>query len=267
MNYLRGIKPGMKTWIKGLGVLAIAVVAIGVNVAGFMKVRGGQQTQNVDQIATSIVSQQKQLTDLEELVKTAYIDESKEFLQPNLKKEDIDKMENGLSKIKVSAEDFGVSEADLPEETAEFAKKKDALQATVREVVQQFNLQVEVQKLFTNETIDFQNVTNDVIMASEVTETQIDEINEKVTALEKENWQANVQEYLSFAQAQLNRVQELEGIFSEMIVDGNITESATYDMYYYVADSVSQVRNPDLKAGLLEQLEIVSQQLGMGSVY
>lgn len=257
----------MKKVGKGLGLLAIAVLAIGINVVGLKKSKDNQQLQQVDQIAETIVSQKKQLTTLEEMINKAYIDEKKDFLQPTLTKEAVDKIESSLARIKVSAEDFGVNAKALPDEVATFAKKKEDLQIEFNGIKKQFNLQSEILALFTTEAIDWQTVTNDVVLAANVTEKQLNEIKDKLQAIEIPNWQANAEEYISFAEAQFNRIQELNASFDEMLVDNTITESATYDRYYSVSESIAQVRNPEIKAQFLEQLDSVSQQLGMGSVY
>src|SRR5699024_11142433 len=168
-----------------------------------------QQLQQVDQIAELIVSQKKQLTTLEEMIDKAYIDEKKEFLQPTLTKETIDKIENNLARIKVSAEDFDVNAKALPDEVSTFAQKKEDLQIEFNAIKKQFNLQSEILALFTNDTIDWQTVTNDVVLTTDVTEKQLNDLKDKLQAIEIPDWQANAEEYVSFAQAQFNRIQEL----------------------------------------------------------
>lgn len=257
----------MKKVGKGLGVLTIAILAIGINVVGFKRTKENQQLQQVDQIAESIVSQKKQLTTLEEMIDKAYIDEKKEFLEPTLTKETVDKIENNLARMKVSAEDFDVHAKALPDEVSTFAKKKEDLQIEFNGIKKQFNLQSEILALFTNDTIDWQTVTNDVVLTTDVTEKQLNDLKDKLQAIEIPDWRANAEEYVSFAQAQFNRIQELNANFDEMLDNDTITESATYDRYYSVSESIAQVRNPEIKAQFLEQLDSVSQQLGMGSVY
>lgn len=246
----------MKKVGKGLGVLTIAILAIGINVVGFKRTKENQQLQQVDQIAESIVSQKKQLTTLEEMIDKAYIDEKKEFLEPTLTKETVDKIENNLARMKVATSSGNA-----------LAQKKEDLQIEFNGIKKQFNLQSEILALFTNDTIDWQTVTNDVVLTTDVTEKQLNDLKDKLQAIEIPDWRANAEEYVSFAQAQFNRIQELNANFDEMLDNDTITESATYDRYYSVSESIAQVRNPEIKAQFLEQLDSVSQQLGMGSVY
>lgn len=267
LNILRRLLPGMKNFGKGMGVLLVAALAIGINIVGFQRVKGNQHAQKVEQVATTIISQQKQLADLQKIVATAYTNEEKIFLKPTLTSEDVNKMEASITRLRVSAEDFGIQAKDLPAEAKDIAQKKANLQAQVQRIADQAKLQSEVSRLFINETINWENVENDVIIGPKVTEQQISEVSQKVQKFEQTAWQANLIEYLSFAEAQVKRIEDLRTAFTEMLVDGNITEAATYDRYYSVSESLSQVRNPDVKAELLEQLNTISQQLGMGSVY
>lgn len=257
----------MKRFGKGMGVLIVAILAIGINVVGFQRVKRNQHAQKIEQVAATIISQQKQLTEFQKIVATAYTNDQQVFLKPTLTNEDVNKMEASVTRLRVSAEDFGIRAQDLPAEAKEIAQEKANLQKKVQRIVDQARLQNEVAKLFTNETINWETVENDVIIGPKVTEQQIAEVMKRVQSFDQPAWQANVEEYLSFAQAQVKRIEELRTAFAEMLVDGNITEAATYDRYYSVSESLSQVRNPEIKAELLEQLEPISQQLGMGSVY
>ena len=72
-------------------------------------------------------------------------------------------------------------------------------------------------------------------------------------------------EYLDYATAQVNRVNDLQASFEEMLNEGVVTESATYERYLSVTDSVAQVRNPELKEQFQSQLERISEQLGFGT--
>lgn len=257
----------MKNFSKGMGVLLVAALAIGINIVGFQRVKRNQHAQKIEQVATTIISQQKQLADLEKTVASAYTNNEQVFLKPTLTNEDVNKMEASVTRLRVSAEDFGIQAKDLPTEAKDISQEKANLQKKVQRIADQAKMQSEVARLFINETINWEIVENNVIIGPKVTEQQINEVSQKVQKFEQSAWQANLVEYLSFAEAQVKRIEELRTAFAEMLVEGNITEAATYDRYYSVSESLSQVRNPDVKAELLEQLETISQQLGMGSVY
>lgn len=257
----------MRKVVKGIGVVAVAVSAIAVNVIGYQRVKANQQEQQVEQVASTIISQEKQLAQLQVAVQSSYLNQSEIFLRADLTADDVAQMEKKLANIQTTAEDFGIHPEELPENAKAMAQEKTNLQAKLQSIVAQFQSQVALTKLFTNQTIDWQTVTNDVILAKEVTNEQIEQVKKQVTAIEKQPWQKNLEEYISFAQAQSDRINELQKDFEVMLVDGEITEAATLEAFYRMSESVAMVRNPELKSEFLDQLDQISQQLGLGSSY
>lgn len=69
-------------------------------------------------------------------------------------------------------------------------------------------------------------------------------------------------EYLDYAEAQVSRAKALTKSFDEMLQEGIVTEAATYERYLSAIDSVTQVRNPELKEQFQTQLSQISEQMG-----
>lgn len=257
----------MKKFVKGIGVAVVAASAIAVNIIGYQRVKANQQEQHVEQVASTIISQEKQLEQLQTAIQSCYLDESEIFLRADLTADEVMMLEKKLVNIQTTAEDFGIRPEELPANAKAMAQEKTTLQAKLQSVVAQFQSQVGLTKLFTNQTIDWQTVTNDVVLATEVTNEQIEQVKKQVAAIEKQPWQKNLEEYISFAQAQSDRINELQKDFEAMLVDGEITEAATLEAFYRMSESVAMVRNPELKSEFLEQLDQISQQLGLGNSY
>ena len=254
-------------WVKGVSVLIVAGVAVGVNVLGYTKTKQAQQAQRIEQAVTTISNQQKQLETIQTAIDAAYEDETQDLLKPNVTVESMTKIENNLNRLKVTAADFSLSAKDLPAEVESLGQQKAQLQTQLQIVSDKVKLQQQLLKLFTNESINFQEAINDVIIQPDATLKEIETIREAVTLLPGEQWQAMMKEYLDYAQAQVSRANDLRTSFEEMLDDGKVTDAATYERYLTAADSITQVRNPELKETFQTQLNQIGEQLGFGSIY
>ena len=252
-------------WLKGISVVIVATLAIGVNILGFAKTRKDSQEQQIEQAVVTINSQAKQLDSVKKSINAVYVDETQDLLQPNTTVEQITKIENELNRLKVTASDFSLSASDLPAEVENLSQVKSQLQTQLQAVRDKVKLQEKLIKLFTNETINFNQVTNDVIIRKDTTLAEIEELREAVGNISGDQWKTMMNEYLDYATAQVNRVNDLQASFEEMLNEGVVTESATYERYLSVTDSVAQVRNPELKEQFQSQLERISEQLGFGT--
>ena len=255
-------------WLKGISVVIVATLAIGVNILGFAKTRKDSQEQQIEQAVVTINSQAKQLDSVKKSINAVYVDETQDLLQPNTTVEQIIKIENELNRLKVTASDFSLSASDLPAEVENLSQEKSQLQTQLQAVRDKVKLQEKLIKLFTNETINFNQVTNDIIIRKDATLAEIEELQEaveKISGDSGDQWKTMMNEYLDYATAQVNRVNDLQASFEEMLNEGVVTESATYERYLSVTDSVAQVRNPELKEQFQSQLERISEQLGFGT--
>lgn len=254
-------------WLKGTSVLLVAGIAIGINLIGFMKTRQNQQQQQIEQAVTTIKSQKQQLEELNKAINGTYLDQTQDLLRANLTSNDVTKIENHLNGLRVTAEDFSLSAADLPTDVENLSQEKAALKDQLQDLIGKINIQEQTTNLFTNEKVNFQTVTNDVIIKKETTLKKIEDIRKSLPSFQAGKWTTLIEEYLGYTTAQVTRADDLTASFKEMLKDGVITEAANYEQYLIAADSIAQVRNPELKGKFEAQLNQVSEQLGLGITY
>lgn len=249
-------------WLKGVSVFIVALIAIGVNVLGYMRTKESQEAQRIEQATNTINSQQKQLEIVRSAIEEASVDETQDLLQPTLTVTQVTTIENQLERLKVSAADFSLNASDLPSDAEKLSQEKTELQAQLQLIREKIDVQTSLTNLFTNETINLEVATNDVVIRQDVTLDEITKIRDAVTDLPGEQWATLMNEYLDYAEAQVSRAKALTKSFDEMLQDGIVTEAATYERYLSAVDSVAQVRNPELKEQFQTQLSQISEQMG-----
>ena len=249
-------------WLKGVSVFIVALIAIGVNVLGYMRTKESQEAQRIEQAVNTINSQQKQLEIVRSAIEEASVDETQDLLQPTLTVTQVTTIENQLERLKVSAADFSLSASDLPSNAENLSQEKTELQAQLLLIREKIDVQTSLTNLFTNDTINLEVATNDVVIRQDVTLDEITKIRDAVKDLPGEQWATLMNEYLDYAEAQVNRANALTKSFDEMLQDSIVTEAATYERYLSAVDSVAQVRNPELKEQFQTQLSQISEQMG-----
>ena len=249
-------------WLKGVSVFIVALIAIGVNVLGYMRTKESQEAQRIEQAVNTINSQQKQLEIVRSAIEDASVDETQDLLQPTLTVTQVTTIENQLERLKVSAADFSLNASDLPSDAENLSQEKTELQAQLQLIREKIDVQTSLTNLFTNDTINLEVATNDVVIRQDVTLDEITKIRDAVKDLPGEQWATLMNEYLDYAEAQVSRAKALTKSFDEMLQDGFVTEAATYERYLSAIDSVAQVRNPELKEQFQTQLSQISEQMG-----
>lgn len=249
-------------WLKGVSVFIVALIAIGVNVLGYMRTKESQEAQRIEQAVNTINSQQKQLEIVRSAIEDASVDETQDLLQPTLTVAQVTTIENQLERLKVSAADFSLNASDLPSDAENLSQEKTELQAQLQLIREKIDVQTSLTNLFTNDTINLEVATNDVVIRQDVTLDEITKIRDAVKDLPGEQWATLMNEYLAYAEAQVNRANALTKSFDEMLQDSIVTQAATYERYLSAVDSVAQVRNPELKEQFQTQLSQISEQMG-----
>ena len=249
-------------WLKGVSVFIVALIAIGVNVLGYMRTKESQEAQRIEQAVNTINSQQKQLEIVRSAIEDASVDETQDLLQPTLTVTQVTTIENQLERLKVSAADFSLNASDLPSNAENLSQEKTELQAQLQLIREKIDVQTSLTNLFTNDTINLEVATNDVVIRQDVTLDEITKIRDAVKDLPGEQWATLMNEYLDYAEAQVSRAKALTKSFDEMLQEGIVTEAATYERYLSAVDSVAQVRNPELKEQFQTQLSQISEQMG-----
>ena len=150
-------------WLKGVSVFIVALIAIGVNVLGYMRTKESQEAQEaqrIEQAVNTINSQQKQLEIVRSAIEEAYVDETQDLLQPTLTVTQVTTIENQLERLKVSAADFSLSASDLPSNAENLSQEKTELQAQLQLIREKIDVQTSLTNLFTNDTINLEVATN-----------------------------------------------------------------------------------------------------------
>ena len=147
-------------WLKGVSVFIVALIAIGVNVLGYMRTKESQEAQRIEQAVNTINSQQKQLEIVRSTIEEAYVDETQDLLQPTLTVTQVTTIENQLERLKVSAADFSLNASDLPSNAENLSQEKTELQAQLQLIREKIDVQTSLTNLFTNDTINLEVATN-----------------------------------------------------------------------------------------------------------
>lgn len=129
-----------------------------------------------------------------------------------------------------------------------------------------FRIQKDVNDLFTKPVSNWQTAKNDVIIKEKLSETTIGDVREQVKMAAESKWTELVDQYLTYAKAQVDRAAEIQKELDGMLKDGKVTEKATYEAYLNLVNSIAQVRNETLKEKFEKSATTISEQIGMGTV-
>lgn len=230
-----------KPLLKTLTVVAVGVGAIAICLVGYRQNNQRQYQQRVEYAQTAIASETDGIASLKKEVASLYLNEDHTFLKAGISADDISQLVGKLSMIKVSGEEYGIE-----------AKQK---------------IQEATDKLFTKGVSNWQKAENDVIIKKDLKETDVGSIRENLNFFEEDKWTALVKEYLGFADAQLDRVTKLQKEFDRMLKDDKVTDAVTYENYLSAVDSISKIRNKDLKEKYTKLAETVASQMGYAGYY
>lgn len=256
-----------KPILKALGVIIIGIGAVVICVIGYLGNNERQHQQRVGYAQTAITDQSQDLEALMNDTRALYNDESLVFLRPGITQEEIDGITNRLSSIKVSANDFGIEPEDLPDGAAEIANQKTAIQSQLDDANSKFKMQQQIDGLFVAPVPNWLVPVNEVVIREDLTVDEVTEISNRLMQLADGEWKAVANEYLTYANAQIERVTGLQNTFNAMLVDGVVTDEVTYQGYLEAVASISEVRNEVLRQQFTEQAQLVATQMGYYSSY
>lgn len=255
-------KPVLKT----LAVLAAGAGALTVCFVGYKANTNKQYEQRVQYAKTALDKDQTELSAIEQSIKAFYKDDKQVFLKNDIKDTDLSQTGAKLDSLKVSAEEFSIAEKDLPKSAGTINQEKERLNHLMDDAEIKYKIQQSVNALFEQPVKTWDKATNDVIIKEKLKETEMGEIRERVSLMDKEDgWTKVVKEYLDFATAQLKRANTIQASIDKMLKNGEITKSATYESYLSLVDSISQVRNAKLKENFTKSAQAISKQLGVSS--
>ncbi|MDT2684978.1 hypothetical protein [Enterococcus gallinarum] len=256
-----------KPLLKTLTVVAVGVGAIAICLVGYRQNNQRQYQQRVEYAQTAIASETDGIASLKKEVASLYLNEDHTFLKAGISADDISQLVGKLAMIKVSGEEYGIEEDALPAEAKEIQKQKQAIDDELKDIEAKQKIQEATDKLFTKGVSNWQKAENDVIIKKDLKETDVGSIRENLNFFEEDKWTALVKEYLGFADAQLDRVTKLQKEFDRMLKDDKVTDAVTYENYLSAVDSISKIRNKDLKEKYTKLAETVALQMGYAGYY
>jgi hypothetical protein len=256
-----------KPLFKTLTVMVVGVGAIAICLVGFRQNNQRQYQQRVEYAQNAIASESDSIESLKKEVATLYLNKDQTFLKSEISADDISKLVAKLGMIKVSGEEYGIEDSALPATATEIQTQKEAIDNELKDIEAKQKIQEATDKLFTKEVSNWQKAENNVIIKKDLKETDIGNVRENLNFIEKDKWTELVTEYLGYADAQLERVTKLEKDFNEMLKDDTVTEAVTYEKYLAAVDSISQIRNEDLKEKYTKLAETVASQMGYSGYY
>lgn len=256
-----------KPLFKTLTVVAVGVGAVAICLVGYRQNNQRQYQQRVEYAQTAIASETDSIASLKKEVASLYLNEDRTFLKAGITADDISQLVGKLSMIKVSGEEYGIEENALPTDAKEIQKQKQAIDDELKDIEAKQKIQEATDKLFTKGVSNWQKAENDVIIKKDLKETDVGSIRENLNFFEDDKWTALVKEYLGFADAQLDRVTKLQKEFDRMLKDDKVTDAVTYENYLSAVDSISKIRNKDLKEKYTKLAETVASQMGYVGYY
>ena len=256
-----------KPLLKTLTVVAVGVGSVAICLVGYRQNNQRQYQQRVEYAQTAIASETDSIASLKKEVANLYLNEDRTFLKAGITADDISQLVGKLSMIKVSGEEYGIEENALPADAKEIQKQKQAIDDELKDIEAKQKIQEATDKLFTKGVSNWQKAENDVIIKKDLKETDVGSIRENLNFFEDDKWTALVKEYLGFADAQLDRVTKLQKEFDRMLKDDKVTDAVTYENYLSAVDSISKIRNKDLKEKYTKLAETVASQMGYAGYY
>ena len=242
-----------KPLLKTLTVVAVGVGSVAICLVGYRQNNQRQYQQRVEYAQTAIASETDSIASLKKEVASLYLNEDRTFLKAGITADDISQLVGKLSMIKVSGEEYGIEENALPADAKEIQKQKQAIDDELKDIEAKQKIQEATDKLFTKSVSNWQKAENDVIIKKDLKETDVGSIRENLNFFEDDKWTA--------------LVKELQKEFDRMLKDDKVTDAVTYENYLSAVDSISKIRNKDLKEKYTKLAETVASQMGYVGYY
>lgn len=253
-----------KPLFKTLTVLFVAIGALAICLLGYRQNNQKQYEQRVAYAKTAISAEKASLETIAEEIGELYSNDDRTILKKDLEQEDVSKLVAKLAAIKVSADDYGIDDDALPSDSQEIQDQKSALDDELKDAEAKIKLQVATDDLFTKGVSNWQKAENDVIIKADLKDTDVGNVKENLGFFADDAWKDLVKEYLGYADAQLDRVAKLDESFKSMLKDDAVTSEVTLEKYLAVVESISQVRNEELKEKYAKLADSISTQMGYG---
>ncbi|WP_428221787.1 hypothetical protein [Enterococcus faecium] len=254
-----------KSLLKTAAIVVAGAGAITVCFFGYRVNASKQYDQRVSYAETAIKREEASLKEIKKEIRDLYQNKEQVFLRSGLKEDEITKVGNKLDSIKISADDFGISDKDLPKNVAAAKSEKEELNRQMADAEIKFMIQSRVNGLFTKAVSNWHSAKNDVIIKDTLKDTDAGEIRERLNLMDDSQWKDVIIDYLEFASAQIKRATDIQKAVDKMLKDDKVTKEATYEAYLNLVNSIAQVRNEDLKEKFEKAADEIGRQIGVAA--
>lgn len=208
--------------IKTIAVAAVGIGAVAICFVGYRENNNKQYQQKVSYAETAVEKDQERLKEVDSDLTSLYSNKDKVFLKKDLKDAELTQVGAKLDGVKVSADDFGIEETDVPKNMKTIAKEKETLNKQMSDAESKFAIQNNVNDLFEKPVTDWQKAQNNVVIKAKVKDTDVGAVRERLGFVQESDWTKLVKEYLSYADAQIKRVtsinKSLAGLYSIRVI-------------------------------------------------
>lgn len=252
---------GKKFW-KIVFVFTTVVISILICISGYLYSNHKQREQQIAYSAIALKQMQKELKESQRQIDESYADSDQVFLKTDLKEKKLTAIAANLTAINSTIVDSRVGLDEKSRKIKELQSKRRDIENKLDRLRERFTRQEKVNQLFTQSISNWQQPQNDVVIRADLTEDRINQAKKAIKKAPKDEWKNVAQEYLNYADAQLNRVQNIKSTIARMLKDDKITEEATYEAYLNLVNEIEPVRNPELKATFTESAQKIRTQIG-----
>lgn len=249
-----------KSFTKGIGVIFFAVVAITVVIVGQQVNSRNQYQQRVEFAESAAVLEREKLETMEKTVNDFYEDENQVFLADDATTAKIEEIRSQLNNIKITAEDYAIREDSLPESIQGLADRKKDVQDKLIDIQDKTIVQDKTNYLFTETIESWQEVTLDLSIEADASQTITSSIREDLTLFPDSQWKENVSEYLTEAEEQIQEAEELQERLEHYLTEG---VAVSYTDYLDALYAVEEVPNEELRASLTELTDELASSMGL----
>ncbi|MGX7196886.1 hypothetical protein [Enterococcus olivae] len=249
-----------KSFTKGIVVTFFAVLAFAVVVIGQQLNSRNQYKQRVEFAESAASVEREKLESLEKTANGFYADENQVFLADDVSIEKIEAIRSQLTGIKITAEDYAIREESLPESIQGLTERKRELQEKLIDTQDKAIVQDKTNHLFTETIESWQEVTSDLSIEADASQTMTSSIREDLTLFSDSQWKENISEYLTEAEEQIQESEELQERLEHYLTEGVVV---SYTDYLDALYAVEEVPNEELRTRLTELIDELASSMGL----
>ena len=253
-------------FMKSLATIVVGISAVGICLFGYSFNNQRQHQQRIDYAEISIINQKDNVASLSKEIDKLYVTQKKMFLRPEITEETISSLASKLSSVKLTADDYGIKESELPKEAAEIQEKKEVAETQLADAESKLKIQTAINGLFTKNISNWQQVEADVTIKEKLTSADVTRVRENVSFFRDTPWKTTVIQYLELADTQIAQITQLEQLFDKMLKDGQVTTTVTYGQYLTALSQIAQIRNEKIRATYAAKAQTVAQQMGYSNI-